>query len=315
MRNVYVLVEGGGAKGMGHIIRQYSLCTLLGIEKSVTVLIVTDVTENDFPDLDNNFPKRALYNNLSEALSAVPAGSLLFVDGYHFDPAELNSNKINKKLQIIFVADINDNIPNCEVLINHLPWADEKQFKDANISLKLSGPGYAILRKPFYERKERRPQDRLLICLGSGEVSAEIRAIYEALIARGFSKEQIDILYHRKIAGVDVCNFHFDLSAESIAEMIGNAKLCFITPGNISYEVFSINRPVILGSVAEGQKEVAAGFYSLGLGYYIGDWKSADFNQLDTWIDHAQASKNIQKFFFKSLRKENIPQQLASYLN
>lgn len=315
MSSYFVIAEGGGEIGMGHIVRQFSLCQLLKIESSIMAFIVTHVPEEDFLTLGQFFPKCNMVKRAADAFESIPDGSLVFLDGYNFHIEELNTIKRNKGLRFIFVADTHKKVPDCEILINHLPWANEINYKDAKIKLRLDGPEFAILRNPFFHRKRRKHKGRILICLGNGKVSDEITAIYHALLDIGFPKEKIDILYHKPIKDLDTRNLHFNKTAEEVCELILDASLCFITPGNISYEVFSVNRPVIMGAVSEEQKEVASKFGVLGLCHYVGAWSSADLSDLNALIFHAEGSKKVQHSVFSHLTVANFTSYLSPYLN
>jgi UDP-2,4-diacetamido-2,4,6-trideoxy-beta-L-altropyranose hydrolase len=315
MRPAFVITEGGKKIGMGHIVRQFALCQLLNIENEVTTYIKTDSIAEESWLTNLFFKKTCLITDIDEAFEQIPANAIVFIDGYSFYVNRINQVKKLKNWQIIFIADVNKEVPDCEVLINHLPWITNNFYTKAIILKKLLGPKYAILRKPFYSTKKKPEEGRVLICLGGSDIRQQIDKIYSALISNGFPLEKIDVLYNNPLKNSSIKNLHYNLSAEQVFSLISRAHLCFITPGNISYEVFSINKIAIMGYISESQKTVAQKFHDLKLCYNIGAWDTADFKNLPIWITEAAQTKNAQKIFFNGLNILNIKNELSSYLN
>ncbi|MFY9311350.1 MAG: hypothetical protein WAQ28_20055 [Bacteroidia bacterium] len=315
MRSVVVIAEAGKKSGMGHVVRQFALCRLLGIQDKVTAYIQSDWTDKEVKGIDFLFDTYYLVKHTSVALEQVAEGTLILLDAYNLDIEKVNKLKEDKKLQIIFVADVHKEVPNCDVLINHLPWIKSDDYSSAVISKRLLGPKYAILRAPFYSQKKNADKKRILICLGGSDIEPQIAKIVKALQEHGFPSHKIDVLHNKPIQEVPIENLHYNLNAEQVYSLISDAHICFITPGNISYEVFSINRTVIMGYVSESQKEVVKQFHDMGLSYDVGEWNSADFKNLSVWIIKAEDTKNCQASFFKDLHLSNIKNELSLYIS
>ncbi len=311
---IFVLVEGGVSKGMGHIVRQFALCQLLKIEKRVVVYLETDWTREEIDKRDLFFKNLYCVKKITDAFNQIPENAVVFMDGYNFDIQTINKLKRLKRLKIIFVADVHKNVPNCDVLINHLPWIKTDEYPKANISKKLLGPKYAILRKPFYSKSKSTHKNRVLICLGGSDVERQVYNIYSELIKSGISPQAIDILYNKPIKDIPNDNLHFNLNAKQVHTLITKSNLCFITPGNISYEVFSIHRAAIMGYVSESQKTIVKQFQKLGLSYNVGEWSKANFKKLRTWIETAQTIQKHQELLFKNLSAQNIINELVLYI-
>lgn len=312
---IIVIAEGGKKSGMGHIVRQFALCSLLGIQDKVTAYIQADWSEEELKTINFFFKSFRLIQNTSHVLQEISDGTLVLMDGYNFDIEKINELKKTKKLKIVFVADVHEHVPDCDILINHLPWIKNDTYSNAIILKKLLGSKYAILREPFYSKKQTTDQNRILICLGGSDIEPEIVRIFNALKNYGYSASKIDILHNKKIEGLPIENLHFNLSAQQVHSLISNAHLCFITPGNISYEVFSINKPVVMGYVSESQKTIVKQFHDLHLCYNIGSWHEADFKNLSQWITEATDTQNHQATFFKDLNLSNIKNELSLYIN
>lgn len=315
MRSLVVIAEGGKKIGMGHIVRQFALCQLLNIQHKVTAYVQSDWTNEEASAMDFFFDTFHLVTDVFNVLEQIPSGSLVFMDGYNFDIDKINRTKRMKEWKMIFVADIHKEVPDCDVLINHLPWIKNNDYANATILKKLLGPKYAILREPFYSREKIAEQNRALICLGGSDIEKQIGRIYTALNTHGLSEDQIDVLYNKPIKGGSIKNLHYNLKAEQVYSLISKARICFITPGNISYEVFSINRAAVMGYISEEQKVIVDRFSKMRLCFNVGDWNLANFKNILIWIKEAESTKNVQASFFNNLEFNNIKNELSSYVN
>lgn len=315
MRPAFVIAEGGKKSGMGHVVRQFALCKLLGIQNKVRAYIQSDWTDEEAKRINFFFDVFHLVKHTSIALEQIPVGSLVLMDAYNLDIGKVNKEKKVKNLQIIFVADVHKHVPDCDVLINHLPWIKSDSYSKATILKKLLGPKYAILREPFYSQKKIADENRVLICLGGSDIDPQIIKIFKALQEHGVPAHKIDVLHNKMIEGVPIENLYCNLSADQVYSLIGKAHTCFITPGNISYEVFSINRAVVMGYVSESQKTIVKQFHNMHLCYSVGNWDSVDFKNLPEWIAIAENSKGCQASFFNDLAISNIKNEVSLYIS
>jgi spore coat polysaccharide biosynthesis predicted glycosyltransferase SpsG len=313
LKQIYNICEGGGSYGMGHVVRSFSFCNIIQIESKVQSYIKINIDIKETEKVNFFFTKYSLCRDEKSVLKQIPKHSTVILDGYHFD-IEL-VNRLSKKLdwRVIFISDVHTIIPNCEVLINHLPYVKESSFR-SEIGKKLFGVKYAILREPFYQKPNNHGKDRILICLGNSNVSGDIINIYKALLKLGMNSSMIDVIFQSKIEEIPDQNIHININASKVHELISNAELCFITPGNISYEVFSINRNCILGSISETQVTPAQEFDKMGVCVNVGKWASANFSNLENWIDKSIVTSSNQKTYFSALSIDNLKNEL-SYLN
>tara|TARA_B100000965_G_scaffold397140_1_gene413178 strand:- start:1016 stop:1966 length:951 start_codon:yes stop_codon:yes gene_type:complete len=310
---IYNICEGGGNYGMGHVVRSFSFCNLILIQNKVKSFIKINIDIEEAKKINFYFKNYKLISDEIRIFEEIEKNSIVIFDGYHFNIKLIN--QLSKKLswKIIFISDVHKKVPNCEVLINHLPYVKETFFK-AKVKTKLIGTNYSILRKPFYKKSNGIIKDRVLICLGNYKVSNILKNIYNSLIKFGFECSKIDIIFTNKIKGVPSQNIYRNISALKVYKLISKSKLCFITPGNISYEVFSINRNCIIGSISKSQISPAKEFEKMGLCVNIGEWGKANFNNIDKWIKKSSITALNQKNNFNKLSEDNLRIKL-SYLN
>ena len=101
------------------MIRSFSLCERLGIVNDIVPIIKFHSNKKLILSY-NLFKGKILFFEDEKKLKLI-RNSLIIVDGYTFDLKYLNKlNSLNNK--IIFIADVHERVPDCEILINHLPW-------------------------------------------------------------------------------------------------------------------------------------------------------------------------------------------------
>jgi len=309
IKKIFLLTEAGGNLGFGHLIRSYSFCEKLQIlENTFPVIkfhghkeqiVALDLFSNQITFIKNEKDLEPIYD------------SILIVDAYTIDIDYLNSlNKFNNRL--IFIADVHEKVPDCEVLINHLPWVNKNLYSGAKVKQFLLGPDYAILRKIFM-KEPTKSKGRFLIYLGSSIVKEEIIKIYKALKSINVPDSLIDIVYNNQIKEIPFTVLK-DLNSEQMFKLICNSEYTFITPGNISYEVFSVKRNCIMGSVSESQKSPLLEFQKLNLCVSVGEWSKIDSLKIDKCMEKSKQTVNHQKKYFINLKKKLFQKELNKSL-
>ena len=153
-----------------------------------------------------------------------------------------------------------------------------------------------------------------MICLGSSSVSREILFIFEALKGIGISENKIDIIYNKKIPQIPFQLLH-NLDSNEMFKLICDCEYAFITPGNISYEVISVNRKIIMGSVSESQKLPLQEFQKLGLCYSVGEWSKANFSNLEKWIKESEKNIEAQKNYFINIKSNPLQNRIKKIIS
>ena len=248
-----------------------------------------------------------------ECLNYIERNSIVIIDGYNFNISFINKITNEKKINLICIADVQKEIPNCKVLINQLPWVSSEDYKKHNVEKFLLGPNYAIIRPVFFSKKIK-SSGRFLICLGNTSVGDEINNIYKELIKKGIKDELIDIIYNKSIKGLNK-KIHSGLNSVEVFEFISRSEYCFITPGNFSYEVFKVNRKCILGSVSKSQIIPAEEFRKMNLCINVGKWSKANYRLIDSWLLESAKTIEAQRKFFVNLKRDVLKKQFKHLIN
>lgn len=316
----YALVKYGKLVGSGHVYRVTSFLDIIGIRADTTLLVLGDnqlVAVSDIEKLGvvDAVKEIHIMYSIDEAFDKVEAGNVVILDGYDFD-IEIIENKSNElELKTIFIADIHKQIPTTTVLINHLPYSCDSYFPELAIKKKLIGPRYAILRKPFYSKSDISPTpETFLICLGNSNVNHCITALYKVLLKNGVLAERIKVLYKGELPELPHGAVISTNDPDKVYKLISESEYCFITPGNISYEVFSIGRKVIMGALTNDQEKVVQLFSTNGLCVDIGRWEGYRGLEFDWTLNASVTTVESQHKLFDAMKYDTLREELSYIL-
>lgn len=316
----YALVKYGKLVGSGHVYRATSFLDILGIREDTILLVLGDdpqVTLIDIKHLGVVDDLKAIYvvYSIRDAFDKVEAMNVLIIDGYDFDIEIIEKRSTGLKLKTIFIADIHKRIPKTTVLINHLPYSSENYFPELAIEKRLIGPKYAILRKPFYSQLDITPvPESFMICLGNSNVNHFITSLYKILLQNGVLPERIKVLYKGELPGLPYGTVISTNDPDEVYKLISESEYCFITPGNISYEVFSIGRKVIMGALTSDQEKVVHLFSTNGLCVDIGRWDGYRGLEFDRALNDSVTTVECQHKLFDAMKYDILREKLSFIL-
>jgi len=300
--------------GLGHVLRQHAFCEFMGYTSRVELLILLDHGDHSINKELIKFQNWKTFNNEESLLNYIGRNSTVLVDYYNCNVELFNTVANSKSWKVVVCSDIDWNIPDCSILINHLPNVNIQHYSHAKIKSYFFGPEYAILRRAFYLRPIHRSSNRFLICLGGSRVRIEIELILNALLKMGVCIDSIDIVTSENLSDLGVKNCYWNLNDVEMRELIATSFVCIVTPGNISYEVFKVHRRAIIGSLNSKQLEVSRMFQKLGLSVNAGKWRYADFSSLSHWIDKSKDTVRAQHRFFGECKLSEV-KELFEQLN
>lgn len=308
MSKIYLITEFGGSFGFGHLYRSYTLCKNLNIIKDVVPILMNHSKTNNLVNYFVFENKIHFVNHTNEILNFDLKDATVIMDFY-----SLNLDVINKAIgnckKSFFIADIHNKIPETDIVINHLPWANKNNYKTKKKTKFFLGTEYAIIRNEFYN-KPVISNGRVFICLGNSDnIKKTIIRIHDSMVSRGYGSNKIDIVYKEKINTIN-SNVFTNISAKQIFNLISQSELCLITPGNISYEVFKVGRNCIIGCLNEGQIKVAKKFEKLNLCNYVGLWDNFEGLDLDSIIKNSRKVIRTQNQFFKENSLNKIKSEI-----
>lgn len=203
----------------------------------------------------------------------------LVADTYDIDGAWLASAKsIADKVAVI--DDLADRYFDCDVLINqNLGFDEAYEVLVPPATVKLIGPKYALLRRPFIEARADGPQRdgrlaRILIFMGGDDGSDYTSQAVRA--AAGLEAEvELDVVVgpnysyvgdlHALLDEISTpATLYHGASAEEMADLMVRADLCIGAAGSTSWERCCLGLPSILLVIADNQRSVGDQLEALG---------------------------------------------------
>lgn len=211
----------------------------------------------------------------------------LVVDHYALNAAW--ERRMRPLAQEIFVIDDLANRPHdCDILLDQNFYRDMECRYDGLVPPTcklLLGPTYALLRREFYEVREKmQPRTggvrRILIFYGGSDPTGETEKAIRALLMFGCSDIEADVIVggsnaHRQeierlCAAHDFLHYHCQV--ENMAEFMAAADLCLGAGGTTTWERCFLGLPAIVTAIAENQLQICRDCAERGLIRYLGAW-------------------------------------------
>ena len=208
----------------------------------------------------------------TDFFSMVNHKDIVWLDGYSFN----EDFKANLRSRVYMLAETNDlpyKVQNVDILFNHTPAINDKQFDvvEPNTTLYL-GLDYALLRKAFLEKAKNNQVclggSGIFICFGGSDTFDLGLRFVQGLIENQFEdpiywvsdklKDELPKLSEniRLLRG---------LSQYEMIEYMSKSKILLIPSSVLSFEAIALRRPIYSGYFTENQKLIAKGLKKEGL--------------------------------------------------
>jgi UDP-2,4-diacetamido-2,4,6-trideoxy-beta-L-altropyranose hydrolase len=216
-----------------------------------------------------------------DVLSGVDAKHVA-LDGYHFTPAYQRA--IRAAGYRLLVIDDNAHLPHyhTDILLNQNIYAPNLDYTTEPDTVCLLGTRYALLRPEFarwqnWTRDISNAAHKVLVTMGGGDPDNVTLKVVEAL-------QKLDILNLDVKVVVGAANPHRDalvqaapdaaflVNVADMSELMAWADVAVSAAGSTSWELIFMGLPSLLVTVADNQRDIAAGLdaagAALGLGWH-----------------------------------------------
>lgn len=322
---LFFRVDAGPAIGLGHFIRSNALAGMLS-DFFYCILVTHDLPELLFANGSIDFDQVIVLDqpDVASFSSQVPDGSVIILDGYHFDHAYQSALK-KKEHFLVSIDDIQATHFVSDIVINHGVNINPNDYLCEPYTKIYTGLDYMMLREPFFkvmleERKVEQIRNLLVIPGGSDMKDISITLLESGIedsfnhvhFIAGAGTVSIDRLM--KVAG-DKRNvtIHKNLSAADLIRIAKGCDVCICTPSGVSYELSCIGIGLILCMIAENQLHFFDFFLQnkLAVGYkYVGKKDQDNLLQLihELRSDESRVNQQInnQKAIFNINSKANL---------
>ena len=322
---LFFRVDAGPSIGLGHFIRSSALAGMLS--DFFNCKIVT----HDLPELllDNScaaFDQVILLDqtDVASLSSHVPDGSVIILDGYHFDHAYQAALK-KKEYFLVSIDDIQTTHFVSDIVLNHGVNINPNDYLCEPYTKLYTGLNYMMLREPFFkvmmEDRNIEQVRNLLVIPGGNDMKDISITLLESGIEDSFNHVHF-------IAGAGTVSFdklmkvgggrsnvtiHENLSAADLIRIAKSCDVCICTPSGISYELSCIGIGLILCMIAENQRHFFDFFLqnNLAVGCRYGVEKDKDnllpyIHALRSHVSRVNQQISNQKAIFNINSKANL---------
>lgn len=322
---IKIFTEGGPDIGLGHISRCSALYDEI-IDRGISVefYIFGEINNTKIANGENVYnvnwlTKEFLNDNITKNDSCIVDSYLASVDLY-----EIVASKAKKALYIDDTGRLH--YPKGIVVNPSLNANKIKYHEDTNVRY-LMGSEYVILRKPFigaFREGVNKDAKRVLVTMGGTDmrnltplIIREICSIHPELqfdIVAGEAFDKTEKL------GLENVNFHFNVNANEMKELMLNADFAISAAGQTIYELIATQTPFIAIKIAENQENNIIQMQNSIPGQVFIDCHAPDFIKSVSSAMALYGDINVRNNLFKNYGKlidrkgaERIVDQLTNH--
>lgn len=290
---VYIRADGNSQIGLGHVIRCTALVEMLKDDFKCTFLIQkpSEFLINEIENAGADFIEiPETQNYISEAkeiaMKHIGKNCIVVLDGYNFD-TEYQQIIKNAGCKLVCIDDMHDKHYVADVVINHAPGLQEKDFSKEVYTKLLLGLEYSLVKKVFREYNTQKvkinefPKSILIIFGGADlynltqlytEIIVSMNKFNKINIITGSAYNYLDQLEMFLIEKKEknISHFH-NVTAEKLKQIALVSDIAIAPSSTILFELLFLNLPVISGYYINNQKEIYKGFAELDLIFRMED--------------------------------------------
>jgi len=313
--------DGNSQIGLGHISRLLALAEALKNTFDIVFLVqdpVEFIREQVINEGYQLVSLPATENYLTEAKSIsgnyLNASDVIICDGYFIETAYQEILK-ESGAKLVYIDDLNAFPIKAELVINHSPGADAKNYKLREGAKALCGLNYILLRKPFLEAAKTTRTitnvDSVLICIGGAdpmnfttsftEIVLEIEKIKNLTIITGNAfKHKTQLQEICESSGKNI-QWLSNVSAEDMVNEIKKTHIAIVPASTISLECVAIGTGIITGYYVDNQKNIYEGLINNGLAFNGGNFLNM---QKDRFFKNISDILNSPENINKQIKKQ-----------
>lgn len=270
--------DGNSQIGLGHVIRSLALAELLR-EDFTCAFAIQDPSETLQTQLKTacekiiQLAKTGNENDLlkeAESLAKQFSGQeIIVLDGYQF-PTEYQQILKQKGSILICLDDLHNRQFVADAVINIAGGVKPEMYKTAPFTRLCLGPAYALLRKPFREVQKSVPKRdekvlKFLVCFGGAdpenytlhysEKLLDLNQDIQLEIVTGSAYQHSETLQHF-LSRKRFVNWHKNLSAEAMAELMEQCPVAICSASSVAYEYCAVNGMLLVEKTADNQADL-----------------------------------------------------------
>lgn len=316
MRRIVLRADGSNLMGLGHIYRSVALLEMLS-DNFYTVFI-TKCHDDSI---------RELLSTVVDEIVLIPSGTLVgdeismvrdllqeetdivVLDGYHFDEQYQHSIR-HLDCRLICVDDVHNTKFVADAVINHGAGATSSDYRREAHTFLFLGLGFSLVRKFFFECRNRIGNDEIFLCLGGADPHNETAKVVLKLAANkerrpihivlGAAYRHADTLQETYLDTDLNISVHHNLSPQKMAALMSKCNTAITSPSTVAYEYLATGGELYLEKIADNQAMIyqalcAAGIAAPFSNFSMRQQNGSIANRSEFTIPYAK--RNIQTIF------------------
>lgn len=285
-RRAVVRCDGSRSLGFGHVFRTLCLAAELQRHGWEIVYVCRDLEAAPFARVrSQGIPLVQLGADESESedlrLTTETAhrhqARWVIVDRYQTGEPHLAAWR-EQGLRVLAIDDICEHPFPVTVLLNQNSHAHELPYRTDASTVRLLGPGFALVREAYRNARPQRPRTpervhRALVCMGGTDptdlttkvVAALLRLEHlqlEVVVGSGYSIERET--HARELLGGQRARIQWHRDLPHLADLMREVDLVIAAGGSVTWEICCMGLPMILLAVATNQQGLVASMQKRG---------------------------------------------------
>ncbi len=321
--------DGNTKTGLGHVYRLLGLIEMFKETYDCIFITRTNTTSSVFTDKYSiqRIPEEITILDEPDwfVKNFPPINHIIICDGYHF-VSEYQKRIKTKGYQLVYVDDLMSEYMYADVVINHSPEINAKDYQTERYTKLALGTQYALLRPEFLDQLNREKvmtqKQNVFVCFGGSDphkfshkvmmALLGVKEIEKIFIVVGAANKDENLIRLEK-ENSDKVKLFKNLEAKELLNIMLMSQLAVIPSSTILYELCCANTICLSGYYVDNQKRIHQGFlknkaiYSMG---NISQFEVDDFTlkirEVLSLEDHNEQIKHQQEMFDNSIKSRYL---------
>jgi UDP-2,4-diacetamido-2,4,6-trideoxy-beta-L-altropyranose hydrolase len=270
-KKIYIRVDGSSEIGLGHLVRCIALAQMLksNFEISFICISIPFKTKEEIRNLNFNL---IIIKHEDEILNHIKTKDIVVIDHYKLD---LNYHKKLKALnvKVVCVDDIHDKAFDADLIINHAPNANQKNYKSGPNTKYALGIEYALLRPNFLkaarEIDSKKYNTNIFVNFGGSDylnlgekvidILLTIDCISKIQLVIGAANRNHDYLVS-KYSNSKIVQIHYAISEKKMISLLKECYFAIVPSSGILFETISLGCYTFSSTYINNQDTIFNGF-------------------------------------------------------
>ncbi|MFP4844586.1 UDP-2,4-diacetamido-2,4,6-trideoxy-beta-L-altropyranose hydrolase [Winogradskyella sp. PE311] len=313
-KKIIFRADGNSSTGLGHLYRLFSLVEIVKNEIEFIFLTQETSTDSIIPD---DYEKKVIPRKITIVKEAEWIASnfssdnyIIIADGYQFNSNYQKQIK-QKHFRLIYIDDLANEHMYADVVINHSPYINSKDYSKENYTKLALGTKYALLRPLFLEETKQtrviNHLDKAFVCFGGADpFNLSLKAVQAMVPMNEFIELHVVLggaYRHKEIFTLeskypDKIKTYSNLSEAELIQVMRTCNFAIAPASTILYELSCVKMPILSGYFVDNQELIYKGFKdseAIYQGKSMRDYDVSDFtSQIEKILNDRRFNDKIR---------------------